>query len=217
MLVEDHRMFREVLRKVCVEELGHEVIGEAEDGLEAVRTVELTRPELVLLDLHLPGLDGFRVVEEIRKLSGEIRILVLSSHCDDYTVFRVERAHVQGFVDKNSNSVAALKAAITSVEQGRVWYSEAFLREKAMRLKNPNSFDKVLTKRERELLALLGLPLADTEIAHRLELSVATVEKHRFNVMRKLEIDSAAELVRYAREHGFTLTARQERGGELLP
>jgi DNA-binding NarL/FixJ family response regulator len=217
VIVEDHLMFREVLRKVCVEDLRHEVVGEAEDGKRAVEVVAHARPDLVLLDLHLPSLDGFGVVEAIRKMAPDVKILVLSSHCDEYTVFRSERLHVQGFVDKNTNTVAMLKAAIASVVEGRVWFSEAFLREKAARHRDPRSFDKLLTDRERAVLALVGLPLTDAEIATELEISEETVEKHRFNILRKLDLPSTTELVRYAREHGFTLAPRPGEGGALLP
>ena len=210
-------MFREVLRKVCSDDLRHDVVGEAEDGQRAVEIVGRTGPDLVLLDLHLPTLDGFGVVEAIRKKSPNVKILVLSSHCDEYTVFRSERARVQGFVDKNTNNVAMLKAAIGAIGQGRVWFSEAFLKAKAARHRDPLSFDKLLTERERSVLALLGLPLTDAEIAVELEISEETVEKHRFNILRKLNLETTTELVRYAREHGFTLTARRDDGGALLP
>ena len=210
-------MFREVLRKVCAVDLGHDVVGEAGDGQQAVQIVAETRPHLVLLDLHLPTLDGFGVVEAIRKHAPQVKILVLSSHCDEYTVFRSERAHVQGFVDKNTNSVAMLQAAIGAVAQGRVWFSDAFLKAKAARLRDPRSFDKILTERERDVLALVGLPLSDAEISAELHIAIETVEKHRFNILRKLELQSTTELVRYAREHGFTLTARPSDGGALLP
>jgi DNA-binding NarL/FixJ family response regulator len=208
-------MFREVLRKVCTE-LDHDVVGEAGDGRQAVQIMADTRPDLVLLDLHLPSLDGFGVVEAIRKHAPMVKILILSSHCDEFTVYRSERAHVQGFVDKNTNSVAMLQAAISAVAQGKVWFSDAFLKAKAARLRDPRSFDKILTQRERDVLALVGMPMSDAEISAELKIAIETVEKHRFNILRKLDLHSTTELVRYARDHGFTLTARDERG-TLLP
>jgi two-component system response regulator NreC len=124
---------------------------------------------------------------------------------------------VQGFVDKNTNSVAMLHAAIGAVAQGRVWFSDAFLKAKAARLRDPRSFDKILTQRERDVLALVGLPMSDAEISADLHIAIETVEKHRFNILRKLDLQSTTELVRYARDHGFTLTARPGEGGTLLP
>jgi len=217
VIVEDHEMFREVLRKVCARDLRHEVVGEAADGRGAVQLVFQAAPDLVLLDLHLPKLDGFGVVEAIRRAAPEIKILVLSSHCDDYTVFRAERARVNGFVDKNTNTVAVLKKAITEVGAGRTFFSPEFLRLKEARHDNPASFDKLLTDRERSVLALIGEPFQDWEIAIRLGLAETTVEKHRFNILRKLGLSTTVELVRYARDHGFTLAALRRDGGGLLP
>lgn len=134
VIVEDHLMFRDVLRKICVDDLRHDVVGEAEDGRHAVALVAETGPDLVLLDLHLPNLDGFGVVEAIRETQPNVRALVLSSHCDSCTVFRAERARVQGFADKNTNTVVALKTAIAAVAGGRVSFSAAFHRIKAERL-----------------------------------------------------------------------------------
>jgi len=216
VIVEDHLMFREVLRKVCAE-LGHEVAGEAGDGQQAVELIAAKLPDLVLLDLHLPNLDGFGVAAEIRARAPDSRILVLSSHCDEYTVYRAERLHVQGFVDKNTNSVATLKEAIAELAQGRVWFSAAFRRAKAARHQDPHSFDKLLTDRERAVLTLLGEPMSDQEAADRLGISVETVEKHRFNILRKLDLRTTTELVRYAHEHGFTLTAPRAGDGAMLP
>jgi DNA-binding NarL/FixJ family response regulator len=217
VIVEDHLMFREVLRKVCVDELKHEVVAEAEDGARAVEVVTASKPDLVLLDLHLPSLDGFGVIDAIRKGDKTVRVLVLSSHCDEYTVFQAERVRVQGFVDKNTNSVATLKMAIGEIARGRVWFSPAFLHVKSARHRDPQSFDKLLTDRERAVLALIGEPLTDSEIARRLDIAVETVEKHRFNILRKLGLDSRQELTRYARDHGFTLTVRRAGDGALLP
>ncbi|MEO5961490.1 MAG: response regulator transcription factor, partial [Opitutaceae bacterium] len=211
-----HLMFREVLRKVCAD-LRHQVVGEAEDGRRAVELAAETMPDLVLLDLHLPKLDGFGVVEAIRKISPETRFLVLSSHCDEYTVFRAERARVQGFVDKNTNSVASLKQAISEVAKGRPSFSAAFLQAKAARFRDPRSFDKLLTERERTVLSLVGEALTDEEIAQRLEIAQETVEKHRYNLLRKLSLGTTIELVRYANTHGFTLSARRSDDGAMLP
>ena len=217
VIVEDHQMFREVLRKVCTRELRHKVVGEAADGRSAVQLVLETTPDLVLLDLHLPNLDGFGVVAALQQAVPGIRILVLSSHCDDYTVFRAEKAHVHGFVDKNTNTVDILKKAIAAVSEGRTYFSAEFLRLKEKRHGNPYSFDKLLTDRERDVLALIGEPFHDREIAERLGLAEETVEKHRFNILRKLDLAGTAELIRYAQDHGFTLSAPRRGSGGLLP
>jgi two-component system NarL family response regulator len=120
-------------------------------------------------------------------------------------------------VDKNTNTVEILKEAITAVGKGRVYFSETFKRLKAARHENPRSFDKLLTARERAVLPLLGEPLDDVEIAQRLGVTIGTAEKHRFNIRRKLGLQSSAELTRYAREHGFTLRAPEGGDGAILP
>ena len=202
-------MFREVLRKVCVTELRHRVVGEAGDGQVAVKVVRETQPDLVLLDLHLPNLDGFGVIEAIRKDSPDSKVLVLSSHCDEYTVYNAERAAVNGFVDKNTNTVETLKHAITAIARGEPWFSKAYMRVQAKRHGDPQSFDRLLTKRESAVLTMVGQSMTDVEISRRLDISWQTVEKHRFNLLKKLELKTTAELARYAREHGFTLTSPQ--------
>jgi DNA-binding NarL/FixJ family response regulator len=217
VIVEDHLMFREVLRKVCTEDLRHQVVGEAADGEIAVKVVRATQPDLVLLDLHLPNLDGFGVIEAIQDDSPDTKVLVLSSHCDEYTVYHAERTRVQGFVDKNTNSVATLKSAIGAIMLGRTWFSPPFLALKTARHRDPRSFDKLLTKRESAVLTLVGQSLNDAEIGKRLGISWETVEKHRFNLLKKLELQTTEQLARYAREHGFTLTAPRGDGGALLP
>jgi DNA-binding NarL/FixJ family response regulator len=132
-------------------------------------------------------------------------------------VFRAEKARVQGFVDKNTNTVETLKRAIGAVGEGRVYFSEAFREAKLARHEDPLAFDKVLTDRERVILTLIGQPMTHDEVAARLKISSETVEKHRSNILRKLKLQSTAELVRYAHDHGFTLSALSERGGRLLP
>jgi len=210
-------MFREVLRKVCESDLRHDVVGETGDGASAVELVIRLQPDLVLLDLHLPNLDGFGVVDGIHGGAPNTRILVLSSHCDEYTVFRAERSGVHGFVDKNTNSVAALREAIGLVAKGGTSFSPAFKRIRDARLRDPGSFDKVLGNRERAIVALVGEALTDHQIAKRLQIAVETVAKHRLNVVRKLGLKNTTELVRYAREHGFTLVAPKSGADVMLP
>jgi DNA-binding NarL/FixJ family response regulator len=203
VIVEDHTMFREVLVKVC-RELSLEVIGETGDGRQGLGMVAALRPNLLLLDLQLPSLDGFAVIEGTRYAAPDTRILVLSSHCDDATVWRLEQPNVQGFLDKNTNAVAALKIAIGIVASGGTSFSAAFERIREARAADPHSFDKLLSNREREIVTLLAIPLCDDGIAARLKISRQTVEKHRLTILRKLRLESTIQLVRYARDHGFT-------------
>lgn len=217
VIVEDHVMFREVLRKICEKDLRHAVVGEAGDGATAIRLVAQLRPDLVLLDLHLPGIDGFGVAGEVRRISPHTRLLVLSSHCDEYTVFRAEEIGVQGFVDKNTNSVGVLKEAIRAVASGGTVFSQAYRRVQKARRADPAAFDKILTNRERAIVALAGESLTDEQMAQRLGISVASAAKHRLNTQHKLGLGTTVELVRYAREHGFTLSAPRSGDDAMLP
>jgi DNA-binding NarL/FixJ family response regulator len=216
VIIEDHVMFREVLRKICEVDLKHKVVGEAADGEEAVRVVASLKPDMILLDLHLPKMNGFDVLERIRETRPELAVLVLSSHCDDYTVYRAERANVNGFVDKNSNSLQALKQAIKEVAGGGRAYSDAFKTLQTARHRDPAAFDKLLGDREREVLALVGRALRDHEIGEKLGISQQTVATHRKNIIRKLGLENGGAMMRYARDHGFTLSVPEDDGG-LLP
>jgi two-component system nitrate/nitrite response regulator NarL len=198
-------MFGDVVKKVCEKELGHEIVAEASDGIAAVAEIRAKHPDLVLLDLQLPHLDGFGVVEEVRQFAPETLFLAISSHCDAYTVFRTEQAGLHGFVDKNTSTVESLKQAIQSISEGRYYFSDSFRAVRSDRHYDTNSFDKLLTERERVILTLIAEPQSDDEIALRFAISANTAKKHRFNILRKLGLQTTHELVRYAREHGFNL------------
>jgi len=204
VIVEDHLFIRDILKKICSAELNFDVVAEASDGKQAVGEILRTQPDLVLLDLELIGTDGFTVIELVRRAGLTPRILVISSFLDDYTVYRIEKAMVHGFLDKNLNNVASVAAAIRAVSRGEARFSEAFQRSKAARHADPNSFDKVLSEREIAVLSMIGDSLGDQEIGERLNISDRTAEKHRFNIQKRLGLKSTRALVRYAQEHGFT-------------
>lgn len=209
LLVEDQLMFREVLRKTCERELGHAVVGECGTGLEAIRLEGSLQPDVVLLDLSLPDIDGLAVVERLHRARRYPRILILSSHCDDYTLYRVEKSGIPGFVDKNANTTAVLGEALQAVAAGRCYYSATFQSVRDERRQNPRAFTKILTDWELEILALIGLGLTDAEIGERLEISSRTVQTHRSNILRKLEIPGTPKLMRFAIDNGFTAIAVQ--------
>lgn len=217
VIVEDHLIFRDVLRKVCVAELRHEVVGEAGDGVKAVELIGRTKPDVVLLDLQLPALGGFGVIAAISVSAPATKVVILSSHCDAFTVHRAEEARVQGFIDKNTSSVEAVKAALTAVKQGATWFSPAFREIKAAQRRDPDAFEKLLTKRECEVLARAGIPVGDDAIGVELRISRETVEKHRSNIIRKLGLTTNLDLVRYAQTNGFTLGAKPAGDGTLIP
>jgi DNA-binding NarL/FixJ family response regulator len=203
-IVEDERLFRDVLRKACASDLGHEVVGEAGTGREALLVVPESLPDLLILDIHLPDMDGFEVLRCLRRKRALIRTLVISSYFDEYTLCRVEHAAVQGFIDKSTNTVVELNNAIAAIEGGSTYFPRPFTEARRAHSRNPVAFDKILTDREQTILSLVGEPLSDAEIAAKLELSPETIEKHRFNIMRKLGLTSRAESARFARRCGLT-------------
>ncbi len=203
-IVEDERLFRDVLRNACTKDLGHDVVGEAGTGREALVVVPATFPDLLILDIHLPDMDGFEVLRTVRRKRALIRTLVISSYFNEFTLCRTERAGVQGFIDKSTNTVEELSLAIAAIEGGSTYFPRPFTEARRAHGRNPIAFDKVLTDREQTILSLVGEPLSDAEIAAQLTLSPETVEKHRFNIMRKLGLSSRAESARFARRCGLT-------------
>jgi DNA-binding NarL/FixJ family response regulator len=203
-IVEDERLFRDILRKACTTDLGHEVVGEAGTGREALDVVPGAYPDLLILDINLPDMDGFEVLRSLRRKRALIRTLVISSYFDEYTLCRIENAAVQGFIDKSTNTVAELSGAISAIDGGSTYFPRPFTEARRAHSRNPTAFDKVLTDREQMILSLVGEPMSDAEIAAKLKLSPQTVEKHRFNIMRKLGLTSRAESARFARRCGLT-------------
>lgn len=212
VIVEDHVLFREVLRKLCEKEFGFTVAGEAGTGRAAVEAIRVHKPQIVLLDLNLPDGDGFDVIDQIQPQMPELRFLVLSSYCSDYALYRVEKSAVHGFVDKNTQSVEMLREALKAVSQGHCYYSPAFMEAKLERHRDSNSYIKVLSNRERELLGFMGQSLTDEEIAAKLGLAAKTVETHRGSILRKLGIPNTPKLIRFAIEMGLTPLPPGRRG-----
>jgi DNA-binding NarL/FixJ family response regulator len=204
VVAEDEQMFREVVYKICTEDLGHEVVGEASDGEEAVRIVTEKRPNLLLLDIDLPRLDGFGVADAVRRSSRGTQIVAVTSSRASYTLFRIEHSEFDGYIDKGASSLSALRQAISAAADGRRYHSPTFAAVKEERMRDPNAFDKVLSNRERQVLSLIGLSLNDDEIGIRLAISARTVETFRHRILQKLRIAGTPKLIRFAIENGFT-------------
>jgi DNA-binding NarL/FixJ family response regulator len=210
-IVEDHRLFREGLKAMLSLDSGYDVIGEAEDGIEAVRLIRKSKPDLVLLDLSMPRMNGFSVLREIKTAMPEVKILVLSIHESDQYVLQAFEARADGYAIKDS-SREELRVAIRSVLEGKKYISpgvagnvlEGYL-DGRKTLKSKSAIDTV-TEREKEILKLLGEGYQNKEIADLVHISVKTVEKHRANIMAKLDLHNAAALTAFAFEHGLITT-----------
>jgi DNA-binding NarL/FixJ family response regulator len=203
VVVDDHLIVRDLLCEICARNFGHTIVAKADTGPEAVERILATSPDVVLLDIQLPELDGFAVIESIRRAGCRSRVLLLSGSCDDRTIYLVEHAQVQGFMDKPTSASAALGGALSAVGQGGSYFSPAFRDAQKARRANPCAFDKLLSSAEQRLLLMFGALLTDAEIAERLQISELTVEKHRFNIRGKLNLGSRVEFMRYILDHGF--------------
>jgi len=202
LLADDHQMFTQSLRSVLEREK-FEVVGEATDGHEAVKLAEKHRPDIAVLDLGMPGLNGLSAAREIEKVSPDTKTIILTSHPDEQYVVDALRAGATGYVLKTRAS-ADLVAAIREVSRGSLYLSEGVSRD-ALRshLANEEKSVGVLSGREREVLQLIAEGKSTKEIAALLSLSVKTIETHRTRLMAKLGIHETAGLVRYAIRKGF--------------
>lgn len=209
LLVEDHVVYREVLENLCATLPGQASVTSVMDGAAAIRHCQARAFSLLLIDLQLSDMDGFAVIEAAARTAPNIPIIAFTSQCDDYAVYRAEKAHVKGFVDKRVATTADLRVALTNVTANGFYFSPSFVQKKSERRMNPMSFDKILSDREMAVTELIAVPLSDREIAVELGISHQTVEKHRFNVLRKLGLKTLAELVRFARLHGIALVPGQ--------
>jgi DNA-binding NarL/FixJ family response regulator len=208
VIVEDHRLFREGLKSLLADKSDFEVVGEAGDGLEAIRCVKRRQPNLLLLDLSMPKMNGISVMREIKGQFPEIKILALTIHESDQYVLEAFEAGADGYCLKDAGR-NELMVAVDSVLLGKRYISpsisnnvlEGYLTGRK-KLKSKTSWD-MITPREREVLKLLGEGYQNKEIADMLHISVKTVEKHRANIMNKLDLHNAAALTAYAIDHGL--------------
>ena len=196
---------------------GCRVVGEAGTGRNAKRVIGVTKPDLVVLDLHLPDGDGFEVAEFIRIRLPDCRILMISSHCDDYTLLLIERSGAHGFVDKNSQSIKMVGQAIRAVARGKAWFSPAYEEARLARATDPANFAKLLSERECTVLSLIGLSRTNKEIAGRLGITPLTAQTHRNHIMRKLGVSRSAKLIQFAYAHGFVRVISQRNEKSVLP
>jgi len=211
LLADDHRILREGLRSLLAQQVDIVVVGEASTGQEAVELARALAPDIVIMDVVMPGLDGVEATRRIRAEVHGTRVIALSMHADRRFVSEMLRAGASGYLVKDS-AFEELNQAVRTVMEGRPYLStvitgslvEDFVRQTTAPETLPTSAVETLTARELEVLRLLADGKRVKEIAHLLSISVKTVESHRQNMMDKLEIHSTVELTRYALREGLT-------------
>jgi len=208
VIAEDHTILREGLRALLSSNPNFDIVGEAEDGQNAIRCVEKLKPHLILMDLSMPRMNGMEAIREIKKQCPETKILALTVHKTEEYILATLQAGADGYVLKDATHTELL-IAINSVLLGKSYLSpgvsekviEGYL-EGRKTLKSSSSWD-TLTPREREVLKLIGEGYKNKEIADYLCISVKTVEKHRANLMKKLDLHNASALTAFAMEKGL--------------
>ncbi len=209
MLADDHKIVRQGLRALLEAEADFCLVGEAGDGLEAVQLAERLRPDVLVLDLMMPGLTGMEVTLQVGKRSPQTRVIILSMHANEAYVLEALRNGAAGYVLKES-SADELVQAVREVVAGRRFLSSP-LSERAIDAYVTKSREatldryETLTGREREVLHLAAEGHTNAEIANRLSISSRTAETHRANMMRKLDLHSQTDLIRYALRRGIIL------------
>lgn len=209
VIAEDHTILREGLRALLSSDPDFEVVGEAQDGRAAIQCVESLMPDLVLMDLSLPRMNGMDAIKEIKRRCPEIKVLVLTVHRTEEYILATLRAGADGYVLKDATHTE-LVMGIRSVLTGKPYLSpgvsdkviEGYL-DGRKTVKTGTPWD-ALTQREREILKLIGEGYKNRDIADYLYISVKTVEKHRANLMKKLDLHSSSALTAFAMEKGLT-------------
>lgn len=207
LLVEDHQIVRQGLRSLLNTAPGFRLVGDTGDGLTALQMIEQRRPDVLVLDLMLPGLNGLEVARQSRKNWPQTRIVVLSMHANEAYVAEAFRVGVAAYVLKSASStelVSAIRAALDGRRYLSPPLSERSLAAYEAKLKTDElNSSRMLTTREREVLQLVAEGHTSAEIANRLAISPRTVEMHRHNLMEKLGLYSQAEVIRYAIQNGI--------------
>ena len=207
LLADDHTLMRQGLRKILEERSDWEVVAEAGDGREAVRLALEHNPDVAVMDIAMPLLNGIEATRQITRRAPEVRVLILSMYSDEAYILQVLQAGAKGYLLKDSAD-ADLIRAVNAVGKGKSFFSPAvakvMLDDYVRHLAERGITDRYdsLSEREREIFQLIAEGHSNKEMAELLSLSVSTVETHRAHIMEKLDVHSTAEIVLYAVRKG---------------
>ena len=206
MLVDDHRMLREALRGILEKAGDIEVVAEADDGATAIELARALVPDVVVMDIGLVGMSGIEATRRMLAENAGIKVLGLSTFADRRMVLQMLQAGARGYVVKSAGSEELLRG-IRAVALGETYlYAEAAaaIVDSLRKQSPPGMHSETLGRREREVLQLLASGKTSAQIAEALHIATGTVEVHRRNIMRKLDLHNVAELTRYAIREGLT-------------
>jgi len=208
LVADDHQIVREGLRSLLEKKSGLEVIGEAENGRRAVELVRQLKPDVVIMDVSMPDLNGIEATRQINQDFPGAKVLALSMHSDRRFVADILKAGASGYLLKDC-AFDELFSAIQAVTHGQIYLSPSItgqvIKDYLRRLAEPHaSVVSLLSPREREILQMIAEGKGTKETAARLNVSIKTVETHRRNIMEKLNIHSVAELTKFAVREGLT-------------
>lgn len=205
VLADDHTLVRSGIRRILEAQAGFAVVGEAADGEEAVALVRATMPDVIVLDLNMPGLGGLDALPPLKIAQPSLKVVVLSMHAGREYVARAMKGGANAYLLKDS-AVQDLVAAVEAVLVGQSYFSpsiQALMAELIRGDSKEPARGTTLTDREREVLGWLARGLSSKEVARRLDISVRTVETHRANLMHKLGVKSVALLIQVALREGI--------------
>jgi DNA-binding NarL/FixJ family response regulator len=211
LIVDDHTLLRAGVRALLVQDPDFEVVGEAENGREAIRAVGQVAPHLVLMDLTMPQMNGMEAMTEIKRRYPEVRVLVMTLHRTEDYIHAALKAGADGYILKDATA-DEFRTAIHSVLAGKTYLSMDVSAKVVTgylgggKPSGTSGIYDTLTHREREVLKLVAEGKSNKYVAEFLSLSVKTVEKHRSNLMAKLDLHNASGLTAYAMEKGLIVT-----------
>lgn len=208
LLADDHQLMRSGLRLMLERQPDLAVVGEASDGREAVSLAKSLKPEVVVMDIGMPNLNGIEAARQMTQENPQLAVVIVSMHSDESYVLRALKAGARGYLLKDSAEVDLIKA-VNAVGSGKSFFSPAVSKmllddyvRKLKRTGNEDPYD-LLTPREREILQLIAEGKSNKDIANLLNLSVYTVESHRSNLMEKLNLRGLPEVILYAVRRGI--------------
>ncbi len=210
VLADDHVLIRQGLKKLIEENKSLEVIGEAGDGLELLDVLDKVAPDLIILDISMPNLRGIEVVDEAKNLCPDVKILMITMHKSEQYFLCAMSAGADGYLLKEDSDTELL-SAIDEVMHGDIYISpqlsEEFSDDMIRSYREKGVFPcETLTNREIEVLKLVAEGLTSKEIAELLSISIRTVEHHRANLLKKLNLKNTADLIKHAIQNGFIIT-----------